>query len=110
MVFKGVLYPASRTKNGRFEMVGIPTNYGDNLQREWNIPARQTRFHKEGIFFMPITMWPGALADDSGYVVFQTEEQLKVCPGVEYRGEGTPNVRVGVPGGISTLQDYIPKG
>ncbi len=90
-------------------MVGIPTNYGDNLQRKWNIPARETHFHKKGDFFMPITKWPGALADPNGYIVFQTEEQFKACPGVKYRGEGTPNVRIGVHGGISTLRNYVRK-
>jgi hypothetical protein len=48
-------------------MSGIRTNSGNRVQREWEIPARQTRFHKKGDFFMPLTIWPGALADPSGY-------------------------------------------
>ena len=90
-------------------MSGTPTNSGDRLRREWSIPARQTRYHKDGDFFMPLTSWPGALADPNGFVVFETEDDLKRCPGFSYRGVGTPNLRIGICGGIARFAHYVRK-
>ena len=44
------------------------TNSGKTLQKEWGIFADgkgQTRYHKDGNFYMPLSQWPGALADPS---------------------------------------------
>jgi hypothetical protein len=90
-------------------MSGFPTDSGARLQRIWSIPARQTRYHKDGNFYMPLTMWPGALADPAGYVVFQTEEDMKRFSPVHYTGRGSHNLRLNVLGGISSLPTYRKK-
>jgi hypothetical protein len=51
-------------------MTGFKTNSGENLRRKWKIPALQARNHKEGTFFMPLELFPGALCDSNGYIVF----------------------------------------
>jgi hypothetical protein len=58
---------------------------------------------------MPLTRFPGALADPNGYVVFKKEEDLQNCDGIKFRGKGTANLRIGVPRGISKLLDYVKK-
>jgi hypothetical protein len=54
-------------------MSGYKTNSGDNLKRQWGIPAVQVRYHKDGTWFMPLERFPGALCDPNGYIVFQNE-------------------------------------
>jgi hypothetical protein len=90
-------------------MTGFPTNSGRKVQREWSIPALQTRFHKNGNFYMPLTKWPGALADPAGYIVFQNEDDLKKCPTFCYYGLGSVNLRIGMRGGIAQLPNYVRK-
>jgi hypothetical protein len=90
-------------------MGGIRSDSGKRLQHEWNIPVRQTRYHHKGDFYMPLTQFPGALADRGGYIIFQTEQELLKCPTAELRGVGTRNVRLGILGGISNLPTYVKK-
>jgi hypothetical protein len=90
-------------------MSGTPSDYGERLQREWNIPATQTRYHHKGNFYMPLTHFPGALADPNGYVLFQTEQDLQGCSDIQWRGVGTRNLRLGIPRGISKLPAYVKK-
>jgi hypothetical protein len=87
-------------------MTGIRTNSGKKVQVEWSIPARQTRFHKDGTFYMPLTAWPGALADTTGYVVFETETDL--LKHARYWGDDDASTRrIGVREGISKLAAYV---
>lgn len=82
-------------------MTGLRTNSGKNLQRIWKIPALQTRYHKDGKFFMPLDRFPGALCDPKGYVVFQTKEQYEQSPSLDI------GKRVNVRIGISKLKNYV---
>lgn len=81
-------------------MSGIPTNYGRNLNREWNIGASHALYHKEGSWYMPPLRFPAVLIDPDGYVVFQTEEQFQGC---QYLRIGE---RVHVPDGIRQIPGY----
>ena len=58
-------------------MGGYKTNSGENLKKEWNIPAVQVHYHKDGTFFMPVDKFPAALCDPNGYVLFKTKEEYK---------------------------------
>jgi len=86
--------------------MGIRTNSGARLKRLWNIPAKQVRYHFEGTFYMPITEFPGALADRYGYVIVESEASYLVNPSFDHRGS-LRNPRLGVPAGISRLQGYV---
>ena len=61
-------------------MSGYKTNSGDNLKRQWGIPAVQARYHKDGTRFMPLERFPDALCDPNGYVVFQSEREYTSLP------------------------------
>ena len=82
-------------------MTGYKTNSGENLRREWKIPAAQARYHKDGTWFMPLENFPGALCDPNGYVVFKTEREYEACSQLEI------GQRVNVRSGISKLPGYI---
>ena len=87
-------------------MGGVKSDSGERLQREWKIPAVQTRYHWKGDFFMPLDKFPGALADRNGYVVFQDSNAYFNDSHLDHRGSSI-NPRLGVPGGISTLRGYV---
>jgi hypothetical protein len=87
-------------------MGGIKTDSGRNLKIEWNIPAVQVHYHYEGTFYMPLTAFPGAFADASGYVIFPDEESYKQNSYLDHRGSAQ-NPRVGVNGSISRMLNYV---
>lgn len=82
-------------------MSGSKTNSGENLRKEWDIPALQARYHKDGTWFMPLECFPAALCDSNGYVVFETQDAYFSSPYVQI-GD-----RVNVRCGISKLQGYV---
>jgi hypothetical protein len=87
-------------------MGGMKTDSGRNLKQEWNIPAVQVHYHHEGTFYMPLTVFPGALADSSGYVIFADKETYKLSSYLDHRGSAQ-NPRVGVNGSISKMPSYV---
>lgn len=82
-------------------MTGHRTNSGARLQRAWQIPARQVRYHKDGIWYMPLEYFPGALCDPNGYVLFHTKS--------EYESSRHLSIgkRLHVTSGVSSLPGYI---
>ena len=74
---------------------------GRKLMREWKVDVKQARYHRDGAFFENLTVFPGAMFDPNGYVVFDTQ--------AEYNS--TKRLRIGqklnVPGGIRNLQKYV---
>jgi hypothetical protein len=82
-------------------MSGYKTNSGENLKRQWGIPAIQVRDHKDGKWFMPLERFPGALCDPNGYVVFQSEREYTSSSYLEI------GQRVNVPGGVSKVPGYV---
>jgi len=79
----------------------VRTNTGDNLKREWNIPAKQVRYHKDGTFYENLTKFPGALTDPLGYILFDEERDYLISPFVHI-GQKT-----NVPKGIKKIQGYV---
>jgi hypothetical protein len=82
-------------------MSGYKTNSGDNLKRQWGIPAVQVRYHKDGTWFMPLERFPGALCDPNGYIVFQNEQEYQSSHYLEI------GQRVNVPGGVARVPGYV---
>ncbi len=75
------------------------------LCETYSIPAVQLRYHREGRFYRELTEFPGALADQLGYVVFPTKEEYLKSYYLDHRSSSkTP--RVCVSGGISKLPTY----
>jgi hypothetical protein len=46
-------------------MVGIRTDSGERLRREWKILAIQVHYHHAGTFYMPLTKFPGRIRSDA---------------------------------------------
>lgn len=82
-------------------MGGYRTNSGENLKKQWKIPARQVRYHKDGVFFMPIDCFPAALCDPSGYVLIKDQHELYDNDQIKV-GE-----RINVRCGVINLTNYI---
>jgi len=60
-------------------VAGTKTNTGENLKRQWQIPARQVRYREGGKWSMPLKGFPGALADENGCILFPTQEAYQSC-------------------------------
>jgi hypothetical protein len=60
----------------------------------------------KALFTMPLTAFPGAFADASGYVIFPDEESYKQNSYLDHRGSAQ-NPRVGVNGSISRMLNYV---
>jgi hypothetical protein len=58
-------------------MGGFRTNSGENLKKQWKIPAQQVRYHKDGTFFMPIDRFPAAFCDPDGYIMFNSKQEYE---------------------------------
>jgi hypothetical protein len=82
-------------------MTGQRTNSGARLQKEWQIPAKQVRYHKDGVWFMPLERFPGAFCDPDGYVVFATQRDYENS---RYLSIGD---RVNVRTGVSRIPGYV---
>lgn len=50
---------------------------GKQLIRMYDLPVRQARYHKEGTFFERLDLFPGALCDPEGYVIFESESEFE---------------------------------
>lgn len=82
-------------------MGGYKTNSGDNLKRAWNIKADQVRYHKDGMFFMPVDKFPAALCDPNGYILFKTKEEYEKSSHLDLGS------RINVRRGIWKIPGYI---
>jgi 5-methylcytosine-specific restriction protein A len=71
------------------------------LQEEWGIIAIQVRYRETGTWYASLSRFPAALLDDSGYVLFGTEEEYKVS---SYLHIGK---QISVPKGISQMPTYV---
>jgi hypothetical protein len=76
------------------------SNTGSTLNEEWGVGARHALYHKQGVFYMPLELFPGAYFDQNGYILFRTEHEFKNCPHLRI------GKRVNVRGGISRIPGY----
>lgn len=81
-------------------MGGYRTNSGENLKKQWKIPAQQVRYHKDGTFFMPIEHFPAALCDPYGYILFNSQKEYETNKYIEIGS------RINVRCGINKLPGY----
>lgn len=78
----------------------VRLNSGKSLDREWNVGAKHSLYHKDGTFYMPLKRFPGAYFDSNGFILFKTEKEYVSSP---YLSIGK---RVNVKGGISRIPGY----
>jgi len=77
---------------------------GEVLNRKWNVGARHALYHKDGHFFNNLQIFPGALFDPEGYVIFKTEEDYLKCPYLKIGKEKTNVYKT-----ISAIPGYVRK-
>jgi hypothetical protein len=71
----------------------------DELSRLFGLEVVQSRYSDWGNFYGLIKLYPCALWDRSGYIIFNNENELKI-PGISVAK------RINVPKGISSLNGY----
>jgi hypothetical protein len=76
---------------------------GHELIDLWKIPAIQARFRRDGTWYAPLSRFPAALCDCKGYLVFQTEDELRQSPGVKIH----PSGQITAQNGISHITGYV---
>lgn len=76
------------------------TNYGRELNEQWNVGARHALYHREGTYYNHLERFPGALFDEHGYLVIRTEKEYLTLPYLR-RGK-----QLNIPGGISSVPGY----
>ena len=80
-------------------MAGVPSAFGRDLVKEWNLNARGY-FDKAGSWYHIPASYPAAYCDLDGYVLFKSDTELQSCPQIKI------GVDVHVEGGISSLPSY----
>jgi hypothetical protein len=75
---------------------------GARLNKQWGVGAAHALYIHDGHWYHPLKRFPGALFDENGYVVFQTEADFRNCP---YLSIGK-DVSVPKPG-ISAMPGYV---
>jgi hypothetical protein len=102
-------HPVERDREAAQDAAAVTTNgslagrralTGDQLISRWRIPARQARFHRDGCSYELLTRFPAALCDRKGFIVFETEDDLRACMGIRI------GKQVHVRGGIASLPGY----
>jgi 5-methylcytosine-specific restriction endonuclease McrA len=81
-------------------------NIGQRLKHEWNVHAKHALYSKSGRTYDHLKDFPGALFDDDGYVVFNTEQDYE-----KYKKNGHLHIRkkVSIPRGIRQIPIYKKK-
>ncbi len=74
---------------------------GDKLNREWKVGARQALYHKDGHWFNNLNLFPGALFDPNGYILFKTDQEYLKCKYLKIGKE------TNVPKGIWSIPGYV---
>ena len=86
----------------------MPTIKGEDLNRKWQIGAKQCYYAVAGCFYMPLEKFPGALCDPCGYVLFDTEDEYMQCPQLRHPKPGVNTQRLNVEKpGISRILGYV---
>ena len=81
-------------------MAATRTNTARSLAKLWKPDVRHALYRQTGDWYHQLERFPGALLDESGYVIFETQEAYRSCPALRIRQD------VAVPGGISTIPGY----
>jgi hypothetical protein len=82
---------------------------GKKLRKEWNIPARGVYFHQDGTFYEIPTVFPAALCDMSGYVIFSSLDELKHTVGISVSSKVNITDELSMIAGYTKSHKPIPK-
>lgn len=71
-----------------------------NRAQRWNLNITHALYRKTGDWYHQLRRFPGALLDENGYVIFETEAAYRDCPQLRIKKD------VSVPDGISSIRGY----
>jgi hypothetical protein len=76
------------------------SNTARTLAKKWKLEVQHSLYRKTGDWYHQLERFPGALLDENGFIIFETEDAYRSCPELRI------NQDVNVPGGISTIPGY----
>ena len=85
----------------RYEKSALNRDKATDLIAAWGIPVVHARYRETGNWYARLTRFPAALLDAHGYVLFESEEELKSCSFVHVKKQ------ISVPRGISAIPSYV---
>lgn len=74
---------------------------GKKLNNAWNVNAKHALYREDGKWYHHLKLFPGALFDKNGYVVFQTEQDYNSCSYLNHKAELHCSL------GISCIPGYV---
>jgi 5-methylcytosine-specific restriction protein A len=77
---------------------------GGGLNATYKLGAAQARYREDGMWYHPLTEFPGVLFDAQGYVLFETREEYESCHHI--RKGPDPN-HIHVDQGIASIPGYV---
>lgn len=80
--------------------MGWKRTSGKQLNEVWGVNANHALYHKDGIWYHHLEMFPGAFFDPNGYILFRTENEYRNCKYLDF------GKHVHVPLGISSIPGY----
>ena len=81
-------------------MARVRTNSGRRLNELWGVHARHALYHRKGCWYERLQEFPGALFDEQGYILFESEEAYFNCQELRIKKQ------IWIPGGISAIPGY----
>jgi predicted HNH restriction endonuclease len=82
-------------------MASAQSGRGSELNERWGIGAKHPLYRKNGTWYHNLMYFPGALIDESGFILFKTKRRYVNNPGLHIRARTT------IRDGISTLPGYV---
>jgi hypothetical protein len=71
------------------------------LAQRWGLVVRHALYRRTGTWYHRLRQFPGALLDEHGYVIFESEEAFNACPQLQVRKQ------VSAPKGIKRIPGYV---
>lgn len=76
---------------------------GQRLNKDWGVNAKHALYREDGRWFHQLNKFPGALFDENGYILFQTEQAYRKCAHLSIGQD----INLSDPRGIASIPGYI---
>jgi hypothetical protein len=76
------------------------SNTARSLAKIWGLDVKHALYRQSGDWYHQLERFPGALMDESGYVIFETESAYRDCPALRI------TQHISVPNGIRGIPRY----
>ena len=91
------------TEKGHIESAASKMT-GEKLNKKWKVGAHHSLYHKDGHWYNNLKLFPGALFDPNGYILFKTKQDYLRCSYLKI------GIETNVPKGIWSIPGYIRVG